>query len=81
MDEIGYEGVKDLKKRLKFGDIVVNHWASDGNPNKIGVFVKLKAKSILVTDMKGKFWEPVFDSQSKLQIIGTVVSDGTKLLN
>lgn len=77
MEEIGLEGVKHLRATLKFGDIIVNHWASDNNPNKKGVFVRFHYRSIIVTDMYGNFWEPSFDHKSKIEIIGTVINSNT----
>lgn len=74
MEEIGIEGEKQLRKTLKFGDIVVNHWASENNPNRKGIFVSHKSKSLYVTDMNGNFWTPAFDSHSKIEIIGSVLA-------
>ena len=59
-------------KGLKFGDIIVNHWAGDKNPTKQGVFVRKKRRTIELTDMRGKFWEPYNDNDSKLEKIGSI---------
>ena len=74
MEEIGVEGLMHLRKRLRFGDIIVNHWASDRNPQRIGIFVKFKDRSLLVTDMNGNFWEPIFDREAKIEIIGSAIN-------
>jgi len=58
----------------KFGDIIVNHWASKSNPLRRGVFVKRKKRTIVLTDMKGRFWELCNDHDSKSEIIGNVVN-------
>lgn len=73
MEEIGIEGLRDLRKRLRFGDIVVNHWASEQNPHRVGIFVKIERYSLLVTDMKGAFWYPAFDHRAKIEIIGNII--------
>ena len=43
--------------KFKFGDIIINTYASDRNPLKEGIFVKEKSKTCELTDGKGKFWE------------------------
>jgi hypothetical protein len=57
---------------LKFGDIVENHWASEHNPHRIGVFIRYKKEVILITDMKGDFWETYNDKSSKNVKIGNI---------
>jgi hypothetical protein len=65
---------------MKFGDIVVNHMASDQNPTKKGVFVKRGHRTggynpgdyVVLTNMKRKFWE-VSDGVH-LEVVGTVIS-------
>jgi len=57
---------------LKFGDIVVNHWAGDKNPHKQGVFIRRKKETIELTDMKGSFWESYNDKGAKLEKIGSI---------
>ena len=66
-------------KGLKFGDIVTNGWAGDDNPNRRGVFVKRKRDTIVLTNMKGKFWEPYNDDQAKLKKIGTIFDENVCL--
>lgn len=61
---------------LKFGDIVVNHWAGENNPNRTGVFVRRKKETIEVTNMKGKFWYPVNDRRAKLEKVGSIFNKG-----
>ena len=73
-EDMGFEKSQDLKKRLKFGDVVLNHYAGPNNPNKAGVFVKLRGRDIECTDMKGNFWYPFLDSNSRLEIIGTILN-------
>jgi len=63
--------------RLKFGDIIVNHWAGNGNPHKQGVFVRNKKQTIELTDMKGNFWESYNDKEAKLEKIGNIFDDKT----
>lgn len=67
-------------KGLKFGDIVINHWASKSNPMRIGVFVRnqIRQKRITCqfTDTKGKFWNIFNDKESKFEKIGSIFSGG-----
>lgn len=71
--EIGIEGYKQLKKELKFGDIVENGWASLRNPIRFGIVVKVNRNNIELTDGDGKFWKLVFDKQSRISIRGSVL--------
>lgn len=68
--------------KLSFGDVLINHWASDDNPNKVSVFVKRKKKTICVTNMKGKFWEQYSDSldEGMIEKVGNIVSNDVKPL-
>lgn len=50
---------------LRFGDIVENGWAGEGNPYKIGIVVK-SGKVISCTDGKGHFW--LFDNDKRLKL-------------
>lgn len=58
---------------MKFGDIVVNGWASENNPHRIGIFVRNKGKTIQLTDGKGHFWETYNDKESKLIVMGSML--------
>lgn len=66
-------------KALKFGDVVVNHWAGMSNPHRIGVFVKFttirKSKCMELTDMKGDFWHHDHSSRSRCERLGSVFSE------
>lgn len=57
----------------KFLDIVENGWASKDNPHRVGIFIKKKTKTLLLTDGKGEFFEPFNDDGSKLRIIGNLL--------
>jgi len=69
-----------MQKQCKytFGDIIHNHWAGEGNPHKYGVFVRRISKAILLTDMRGDFWQLADDSESKSEVVGNIL-DGTKV--
>ncbi|WP_078577343.1 hypothetical protein [Salipaludibacillus agaradhaerens] len=69
--------------RLSFGDILINHWASDTNPQKVGVFIRRKRKTICLTDMKGSFWEQYSDAleSGMLEKVGNVVDKSAKKLS
>jgi hypothetical protein len=43
--------------KFQFGDVLLNHWASEKNPQRIGIFVRELKNTYLLTDGKGKFWE------------------------
>lgn len=60
--------------RLTFGDILINHYAGEGNPIKQGVFVRRTSKGIECTDTKGKFWVvgKQVEVDGKLEKIGNV---------
>ncbi len=75
-NEIGKEGIKDFRSKIKVGDLVCNHWASERNPNRIGFFIGYKTvngnKCIILTDAKAtKQWYPIFDEKAKLEILKT----------
>jgi len=78
-EEVKPDDVEWLMYNLKFGDIVENFHASLDNPHRVGVFVKKKDKTILVSDMKGDFWEILFDGESKIKFIGTVLKSSFSL--
>ena len=52
---------------FKFGDVIENGWAGDGNPTKYGYFIQTKQNTgrlnpgryVVLTDGKGKVWEVV----------------------
>ena len=54
-----------MSDNLKFGDMIENGYAGDGNPNKRGYFVRTirrtgklnPGKFLLATNGRGKFWE------------------------
>ena len=73
--ELGIEGVKEFKSKVEFLDTIENHYASERNPHRKGLFlgfVKRQGSICLeLRDYKGKSkWYPIFDSHAKLEIIG-----------
>lgn len=74
--EIGEEGLSNFRRTLKFGDIIENGRASEKNPNKFGIVVKAREHSINCTDGLGRFWDLVFDAQSKINLHGNTLNDG-----
>ena len=66
----------------KFGDIVVNHSAGDGNPLKRSVVVRTGRNDgrlnngpwVECTDMRGSFWKYGGPSE-KLEIVGSVLCE------
>lgn len=75
IEEIGEEGYEQLKKTLKFGDIIENGWASERNPGRIGIVVKARAHSINCTDGKDRYWDLCFGIDSKIKIHGNTLND------
>ena len=73
--ELGIEGMKEFKSKIEFLDTVENHYASEQNPHRKGLFlgfVKKQGSTCLeMTDYSGKSkWYPIFDLHSKLEIVG-----------
>lgn len=68
---------KTLAAGLKFGDIVINHWAGEQNPHRQGVFIRHKyshrQKMLEFTDMKGNFWQQYNDGKTRLEKAGTIL--------
>lgn len=63
------------KYNFKFGDLIENHYASEDNPRRIGIFVKKDSNGHFeITDGKGKFWTSAYDND-KLVKIGSVIHD------
>ena len=74
-DELGIDGMKEFKAKIKFLDTVINHYASEQNPHRKGLFLGFVKRQwvncLEMTDMRGKSkWYPVFDKHSKLEIVG-----------
>lgn len=75
----------DVKLRPKFGDLLENGWAGEGNPRRIGIFVRTLIRTgrlnpgryFVMTDGKGDFWEQGAESDHKLTKVGTVVTNET----
>ncbi len=59
---------------VKFGDIVENHYASERNPHRIGVFIRRIGSNLQLTNMEGDFWDLYNDSESKTVIIGSILN-------
>lgn len=68
--------------KYKFGDIVINHSAGDGNPHKRSIVVRVGHRSgrlnpgryVECTDGKGDFWQ-YGGPDEKLEVVGTVLAD------
>ena len=58
---------------MTFGDIVENQWASKDNPLRIGIVIKDKGKSVVLTNSKGDVWDS--RKSPKLVIIGKLNLD------
>jgi hypothetical protein len=61
---------------VRFGDLIVNGWASESNPTRVGYFVREGRRTgrmnpgryFEVTDGNGKFWELPLDSDHKISV-------------
>lgn len=60
------------RERFKFGDIIENGWAGEGNPYRVAIFVRHKKNTIEMTDGKGKFWETYHDKDNRNTRLGSV---------
>lgn len=76
MVELGEEGVKRLRKQLKFGDAIVNYWASEDNPHRVGIFIRFeklnRMDTLLLTKGKGDFWNTGFPKRSRIERVGSI---------
>jgi hypothetical protein len=54
---------------LRFGDIIVNHWAGPKNPHRISIVLSI-GKYIRCTDGNGDFWNHCNDHQTRITVIG-----------
>lgn len=75
IEEIGEDGYENLKKTLKFGDIIENGHASEDNPRRIAIVVKSRKHSINCTDGKDDYWDLVFTMLSRIKVHGNTLND------
>jgi DNA-binding XRE family transcriptional regulator len=59
-------------KNFRFGDIIENGYASNDNPTRIGIFIKLGSKGYECTNGKGRFWTIPTDND-KLKHLGNTL--------
>lgn len=72
-----------MTKAFKFGDILENGWAGEGNPTKVGIFVARRHRDgrtnpgpyAIMTDGFGKTWEANLNEGHKLKQIGSVLNE------
>lgn len=75
IEEIGEEGYENLKKTLKFGDIIENGHAPEHHARRIAIVVKLREHSINCTDGKDDYWDLVFTMLSRIKVHGNTLND------
>jgi hypothetical protein len=67
--------------KFKFGDKILNHWAGEYNPRRIGIFIRYCTsqgkKAIECTDMNGDVWQHEA-SDEKLELIGSIFPTPSK---
>ena len=56
---------------MKYGDLVINHWAGNLNPNKI-LMVLSVGKQIRLISNKGRICSQANDKDLQLEVIGKV---------
>lgn len=65
------------KHGFKFGDVIENHWASQDNPRRIGIYVKRTTKGDYeMTDGKGSFWRGAKDNEKLVKVGSVIKEDG-----
>lgn len=61
---------------MNFLDIVENGFASDRNPHKIGFLVRVRRKTVELTDGDGNFWE--VQKGDHLKVVGNLLKSALK---
>lgn len=79
IEEIGEEGYTHLKDTLGFGDIIENGHASEDNPRRVSIVVKVRAHSINCTNGV-EYWDLVFSMLSRIKVVGTVLNENYNLI-
>jgi hypothetical protein len=74
IEEIGEEGYNHLKDTLGFGDIIENGHASEDNPRRVSIVVRVREHSINCTNGV-EFWDLVFSMLSRIKIHGNTLND------
>lgn len=72
-----------MRDGFKFGDILQNGWAGEGNPQKVGIFVVRKHRQgrmnagpyAVMTDGFGKMWEGNLNKGHKYKCVGSVLNE------
>ena len=55
---------------MRFGDIVINGWASKSNPTRVGIFVRATKNAYECTDGV-RFWK-IIKTDAKVQVVGSI---------
>jgi hypothetical protein len=61
------------KAKFKFGDKVLNRYASEDNPHRIGIVTSCTSDKVTCTDTRGDFWTFRNDKHLKLELIGSIM--------
>lgn len=73
------ESILEMKAqdKFKFGDKILNHWAGENNPRRIGIFIRYcrvqRKSAIECTDMNGDVWQHEANDE-KLEKIGSILN-------
>lgn len=58
--------------KLKFGDVIINHWAGPNNPNRKLIFISI-GEHINCLNMKGHTSRLINDKHTEIQVIGNCI--------
>lgn len=75
---MGLDAAKALSRKVRFGDILLNHWA--GHPEyKVSIFIKRTtlqgSRCFYMRDAGGNFSYLSNDAQSRTEIIGSIFDE------
>lgn len=65
--------IKFGKVNFKFGDKILNHYAGENNPHRIGIVYLCTSSLVKCTNMYGGYWEFSNDKDLKLEKIGSIL--------
>lgn len=73
--EIREDGYEQLKKTIKFGDIIEDGWLFPDSPRRFGIVVRLRQYSIMCTNGEDDYWDILFNADSLIKIHGNTLND------
>lgn len=58
--------------KLKFGDVIINHWAGERNPNRKLIVISI-GKHINCMNKKGENRQLINDKHTEIKVIGNII--------